>query len=260
MLGLLRLGKIVRFIPYPVVGGFLAGTGWLLVRGSLSALTGGTLSFHAIGALFTAAVLIKWIPGLCFGLLITLVVRRYHHPLLVPGLLALGVVVFYAILGASGLSVEEAGSRGFLVGPFPGGDLWPVVRRADLALIEWDLLRESAGTMIALTVLAGISILLNASRLEIATELEIDLDRELRATGFANLIAGTAGVTVGYLSLGESTLNDKVGARTRAPGILAALLCLLALVAGQSLLAYFPRPVLGAILSFLGFSILLDAI
>ena len=36
LLGVFRLGNLVRFVPYPVVGGFLAGTGWLLFKGGIS--------------------------------------------------------------------------------------------------------------------------------------------------------------------------------------------------------------------------------
>lgn len=41
-LGLFHLGNLVRFVPYPVIGGFLAGTGWLLVVGSADLVTGGS--------------------------------------------------------------------------------------------------------------------------------------------------------------------------------------------------------------------------
>ena len=40
MLGTFRLGNLARFIPYPVVGGFLAGTGWLLIKGGLRVAVG----------------------------------------------------------------------------------------------------------------------------------------------------------------------------------------------------------------------------
>ena len=39
-LGFFKLGGLVRFVPYPVVGGFLAGTGWLLVQGSFGVMAG----------------------------------------------------------------------------------------------------------------------------------------------------------------------------------------------------------------------------
>ena len=40
LMGIFRLGGLIRFIPYPVIGGFLAGTGWLLVKGSFGVMAG----------------------------------------------------------------------------------------------------------------------------------------------------------------------------------------------------------------------------
>ena len=49
-LGFFRLGGLVRFVPYPVVGGFLAGTGWLLAQGSFGVMAGFPLTLQRPGA------------------------------------------------------------------------------------------------------------------------------------------------------------------------------------------------------------------
>src|SRR5918995_2559785 len=46
VLGTFRLGNLVRFIPYPVLGGFLAGTGWLLFKGGIYIASGVDLQFR----------------------------------------------------------------------------------------------------------------------------------------------------------------------------------------------------------------------
>lgn len=259
-LGMLRLGKIVRFIPYPVVGGFLAGTGWLLVQGALSVLTGENLTFDKAGLLLETDVLLHWVPAFGFGVLLTVLLRRFTHFLVLPGLIIGGIVVFYAMVVLSGIGVARAEAGGFLLGPFPGGALWPPIGLADFARVDWGVLRSNAGSMVAVMVLAGISILLNASGLELATEEEIDLDRELRSTGIANLTVGALGGVVGYISLSESILNYKIGARSRAAGLICALLNVVTLLLGSSVLSYFPKPVLGGVLLFLGFSFLVETV
>ena len=259
-LGVLRLGKIVRFIPYPVVGGFLAGTGWLLVQGALSVLTSVNLTFEKLPALTAPGAPIQWLPALAFGVGITLLLRRYNHFLLLPGVIAFGVVCFYGICWVSGISVAEAEKAGFLLGPFPSGGLWPSFTIADLDRVDWVVLKSCTGNFFAVAALSAISTLLNASGLELATEQEIDLDRELRGTGLANVITGAMGGVVGYLSLSESTLNYKIGARSRAAGLVCALCSAITLVLGGSALSYFPKPVLGGVLLFLGFSFLVETL
>jgi len=53
LLGRFRLGNLVRYMPYPVVGGFLAGVGWLLARGSIIIMTGITPNLTNLPILFT---------------------------------------------------------------------------------------------------------------------------------------------------------------------------------------------------------------
>src|SRR5215210_2883867 len=62
LIGGFKLGRFVRFIPYPVVGGFIAGTGLLLVQGALGVMIGGTPGITNLGILFTSENLIRWIP------------------------------------------------------------------------------------------------------------------------------------------------------------------------------------------------------
>ncbi|MEO7327349.1 MAG: SulP family inorganic anion transporter, partial [Minicystis sp.] len=259
-LGVFGLGKIVRFVPYPVIGGILAGTGWLLVRGALVTLTGLPLRLGTVTGLFVSSALIRWLPALLFGAAMTAIVQRFRQAWLVPVLIVAGPVLFYAALGASGHSVEDAGAHGFLLGPFPAGVPWPALTPDAIHHVRWNLLFQNAGMMGALVLLTGISLLLKASSLELATDRDIELDAELRATGLANLVTGVLGVPLGHLSLGASTLGHELRARTRVPGVIAGVLCLVAFFFGQRVLAYFPRPVLGGMLFYLGFSLLFETV
>ncbi len=83
LMGHFNLGRLVRFIPYPVIGGFLAGAGWLLVVGSI-----GVMTDTAFGsALFQPDALARWLPGLIFALALLILLRRFSHFLLMPALL-----------------------------------------------------------------------------------------------------------------------------------------------------------------------------
>jgi SulP family sulfate permease len=103
-----------------------------------------------------------------------------------------------------------------------------------------------------------IGFLLNASSLELAIRQDVDLNRELQAAGFANLLSGLGGGMVGYHALSLSTLSYRIGARGRLPGLLAAAICTAPLIAGSALLAFFPVPILGGLLLFLGLDFLVD--
>ncbi|MFO0761196.1 MAG: SulP family inorganic anion transporter [Byssovorax sp.] len=264
ILGTFRLGTIVRFIPSPVVGGFLAGTGWLLVQDSLGVITGlSGFSFHLdqLPRLFEPGVPFTWLFGVAFGVLLTLMLRRQTHFLVLPGLLVGGIGLFFLLLVVLGIGVHGAMERGYLLGHLQPSALWPPVGVDDLRHhVDWTMIKSRLGDIIVCPVLGAIAVLLNATGLELATEQDIDLDHELRVGSAANAAAGLLGCIPGYLLLGESTLNYKVGARSRLPGIFASICCGLTVAVGTDTLAYFPKPVLGGLLFFLGFSFLLETV
>ncbi len=257
LLGRFRLGKLVRFIPYPVVGGFLAGTGWLLMQGSLSVMTGESVDVRHLGVLADVDPL-RWVPGAILAVALTIAMRRIKHHLTLPIILGAAFVVFYVVIAATGLGIAGAGERGLLLGPFPAGGSWPPIAPSDLAEVDFSFLPRNAGNIFACVLLAVIGALLNASGYELATEQDIDQDRELRVHGIANAVTGLAGGAPGWLMLGGSMLSFRLGARRRLAGVIVACTCVVPLVVGTGVLGYFPKPVLGALLFFLGLSFIIE--
>jgi len=67
-LGWFRLGNLIRYIPYPVIGGFLAGTGWLVASGAMKTMNGIPLKMANLGQFSQSDALLRWAPGVIFGL------------------------------------------------------------------------------------------------------------------------------------------------------------------------------------------------
>jgi SulP family sulfate permease len=99
-LGIFRIGGLVRYFPYPVVGGFLAGTGWLLLIGGFSILCGETL----LRDLFQPHLLSHWLPTLLFSVIMLLIVQQSKNNYILPGLLLVGFLLFYGIAWLSNIT------------------------------------------------------------------------------------------------------------------------------------------------------------
>jgi SulP family sulfate permease len=118
--------------------------------------------------------------------------------------------------------------------------------------------QPSSGNIAVVLILSVVGLLLNASALELAAHQDMDLNRELRVAGLANLVSGLSGGAVGYHVVDLSALCFRTGARGRLPGLVAGALCAAVLLAGAPLLAFFPRPILGGLLLFLGLGFLVE--
>jgi len=258
ILGCFKLGGLVRFVPYPVVGGFLAGTGWLLAQGSFNVMAGLPLTPANLSALLQPDQLILWIPGVLFALVLLFGVRRINHSLAVPTILIGAIVVCYLTLWATGTSLDEAMDRGLLLGGVSGQAVWKPLALANLLAADWPAILGQSGNISIILILSAVGLLLNASGIELAIRRDVELNRELRAAGFANILSGLCGGMVGYHVLSLSTLCRRIGARGRLPGLVAGAICAVMLFAGSALLAFVPKPILGGLLLFLGLDFLVE--
>jgi sulfate permease, SulP family len=251
-----KLGNFVRFIPYPVIGGFLAGIGWLLFKGGIGVMTGLSLDLSSLGGFLAPMVLLKWIPGLAFGLALYYLLRNYNHFLILPGMIMGAISIFFIVLLSFDISFSQAEANGWFLGPFPQGSLWKPISLAGLSQVRWDLVLGQSFTMGSVFIISVISLLLNTSGLELITKRDIDLNNELAVTGFSNILAAFAGSSPGYVGLSTSTLCYKLAPEKRLATIITVAICGVVLIAGASFLSWFPRSLAGAMLVFVGFGML----
>jgi SulP family sulfate permease len=257
-LGQFRLGNLIRFIPYPVIGGVLAGSGLLLTFGAISVMTGASVSLFHLLPIIQPGLWVKLLPGLLFAVFLLLALRRRKDVLIVPGTLIAAIVVFYILLGLTNTSIAKAAEQGWLLGALLSdqGRLWQPLNVSDLAQVNWLVIGHQIGSLLVIPIIGVIAILLNLTSIELATGQNVELNRDLKAAGIANLFAGLGGSMVGWHALSHSMLNYKMGARSRLVGFVLAAVCGIVLWMGGSLLLYFPKFVLGGLLLFLGLDFL----
>ena len=252
LFGHFNLGRFVRYIPYPVIGGFVAGTGWFLFAGGLSVLNDGAFS----QSLFSTDALLLWVPALVFAVAMLVAARRYANPAVMPLVVAISLVVFYLMLfvlnGGIKTGLAKALADGWLMGPLPDGDLWRPVTLEAMQHANWSNVLGNSVGMGTIFLISTISLLLNASGLEILTRSDIDLNRELKVVGCSNIAGAATGCSASYHFLSLSSLMYRMGGDSRLAGVVVALVVGATLVFGTGLLSYAPKPIVAGFLMYLG--------
>jgi len=256
--GHFRLGRWIRFIPYPVIGGFLAGTGWLLIRGSFKVMADLTLTSDKLAPFLEHDNLAHWLPGLALALIFVGVLRHFKHYLILPSMLIGVILLSHLWFYLSGMSIARAYADGWLPSRLPDDFVAGVWSSLSFHLVNWQSLAAQTGNLAALMIVAAIVILLNSASVEISSNSDVDVDTEFKSTGLANLMAAPFGGLVGCMALSRTLLNWKAGATSRMSGLICGLLCAAALLAGASYLSYVPRFILGALLLYLGLSLVIE--
>ena len=255
LLGVFKLGGLVRYLPYSVIGGFLAGTGWLLSMGGVGVMAGASVSL----ALFQPALLIRWLPGVFLALVMLVTAYRSGNPPVLLVVFALGIGLFYATAWLTKTSFADLSAQGWLLGSFPSGGMLRFPLQAGLlSNVNWPVLSTQLVNLSPVLIVSVIALLLNANGLELVIKKDIDLNRELVTAGIGNLAAGLGGGVVGYHAISRSSLNHTASGGKRLVGLLTGLLIGMTAFLGAGYLRYAPKMVLGALLVFLGLSFLHD--
>jgi len=101
-----------------------------------------------------------------------------------------------------------------------------------------------------------VGMLLNLSGLEETANAELDIDRELRVAGLANMVGGAFGGMVGFHALSATLLGRKMGGDNRMIGLVSAVVIAVVLLVGVPVLSNFPSPILGGLMLAVGLNLL----
>ena len=254
-IGRFRLANLMRFIPYPVAGGFVAGIGGAVCLAAMG-LMGADPSWGSLPGLLDPDVLWKWGPGAAYGTALFLAMRRWGNALILPVSVVLAVAGYHLALGSLGISGDAARAAGLLLSSTAEGSLWPALHPADLAQVQWAQMVAQVPHMLSLMMVALICVVMNFAGLELAANQELDWDREFRVTGAASVVAGLGGGTVATLVVPASLRSKLLGAATRLTGVVAALVVGGGLFLGDGILEFVPAPLVGGILVFAGLGML----
>ena len=256
-LGLARAGGAIRFVPYPVVGGFLGATGWLMVNGAARVVADKGLSVSTIGTFLDPSVMAKLAATAAIALALYFGLRRRgDSPYVLPGILLAGIGAAYLAFTLYGMTLSEARGEGWMFkAPAAGGLTWTWDLN-DLRIFPWRALSGHVGDLLAVMFVTAITMLLNTTGIEFVTRRKADLQRDLKTLGVANLAGAALGGYVSCIFLSRTTLNYAACGRGRLSGLVVAIVSGFVLTANPGFLAYVPKFVLGGLLLYLGFNLI----
>lgn len=255
-IGHLRLADLFRVVPYPLTGGFFAGTGWVIALAAFSMMSGTALDWQNLPRFLDSEMMWKWAPGAAYGLALVVVLRRFGSVTTLLWSIVLVTGVCHLVLLALDISPEEARAAGLLVSGIPEGVLWPPFGPDDFAHVEWRVVAEHLPSVFVVAMVALVGLIMNANAIEVATGVDIDLDREFRVAGYSGVAAGAGGSSPGYMTFVLSLASRKMGAATPWTGFFTALWLGLTLVLGGTALEFLPNAVIGGIVLFVGVDLL----
>jgi len=218
-LGLLNVGRFIRFIPYSVVLGFVNSLAILIFMAQLPFLIGASPAVYLLVA--ASLAIIVFLPRLTTAV--------------PPALFAIVATTAAAI--ALNLDVLTVGGMGEITRALPAFHLPAVPLTLDTL---WIILPYSA----TLVIVGIIESLLTASIIDEMTETQSDKGREVKGQGIANCVAGVFGGMAGCAMIGQSVINIRSGGSGRLSTLVAGLFLIFLIIVLGDVVARIPMAAL----------------
>ena len=246
-LGMARLGAYIRYVPYPVISGFMTGIGVIIILQQLFPLLGvvppASDPLSIVRQLYLIGGNVRW-PAVVLS--VATVAMVYVFPRLtkvVPASLV-ALVTLTAVSFALKFDVP-------VIGEIPSG--FPKV-----LLPSFDLRAVPAMVVPAfeLALLGAIDSLLTSLVADNVTRSQHDSNRELVGQGVGNMVAGLLGGLPGAGATMRTVVNVNAGGKTRLSGVVHGLFLVAVLLGLSGLVQYVPRAVLAGLLVTVGIAII----
>lgn len=240
--GLLKLGRVVGYIPWPVIEGFTLGIAVVIFLQQVPAAVG-VAPAASESALLTAIAsvgLAQW-PAVGWSLgavvvtaAIMVLVPRIHRQL--PGSI-IAIIVVSLIAAWAGLPLERI------------GELPSRLPAPSVPVFDWAIVSTLIGPIFAVAALAAIESLLSARvAASLADTGTYDADRELVGQGLASVAAGFFGGMPATGAIARTAVNVRAGARTRGAAIVHALVLLGVVYLAATVVSQIPLAALSGVL------------
>ncbi|MBK9199294.1 SulP family inorganic anion transporter [Candidatus Skiveiella danica] len=257
-LGLIGLGGLIKYIPYPVVSGYLTGVGLIIIGSQIPRLLGApdtlgwwevlrgpaTWDWRALAIGLTTALVAtgaqrvtKKVPGIILGIL--------------AGLLAYGLFALFdpslRVLPGNSLVIGSLAIAG------DGFLSLLVTRWSGISHLGVDLIAGMLGVALTLAALLSIDTLKTCVVLDQLTRCRHEPNRELVGQGIANMVSNALGGLSGAGQMGATLVGLNSGSESRMAGVMAGVFALAAALLFSAFFAWIPVSTLAGILVVIGF-------
>ncbi|MGN8246040.1 SulP family inorganic anion transporter [Cellulomonas soli] len=243
--GIARLGRVVTYIPWPVVEGFTLGIATIIFLQQVPAAVGvtepvgGNPLVTAVRSLTDAGSTVGWTLGIVAAVVLIMLAFARWAPQVPGSLVAVAVVT---------IGAELLGAPVARIGALPASLPAPALPGLSIGL-----LRELSSPAVAVAALAAIESLLSA---RVAASMpgvpdearRYDPDRELVGQGLASLAAGAFGGMPATGAIARTAVNVRAGARTRLAAVVHAVVILAVIYLATGPVSTIPLAALAGVL------------
>ena len=246
LMGLSQVGQYIKYMPYPVISGFMSGIGAIIIILQIFPFFGMESPKHILDVFAELGTIAGSINMQAVGLALATLAIIYLFPRITKAIPSplVALIVLTVVSSVMGLNVS-------VIGAIPEG-------LPDLHLdhIHWDHPMTIILPALTLAALGAIDSLLTSVVADNMTKTKHGSNKELIGQGLGNMAAGLIGGIPGAGATMRTVVNINAGGTTALSGVVHGLVLLIILLGAGTYAAMIPLPVLAGILVSVGIGII----
>jgi len=249
LLGLFKIGQYIRYMPYPVVSGFMSGIGVIIIVLQIFPFLGHSSPKKILDIFSQLPSIVNDINMASVGLAFATIVTIYIFPRitkLIPSALV-ALIALTVVSTLMGLDVK-------IIGDIPEG--LPALQIDSLAGVDWGSPMLLIIPALTLAALGTIDSLLTSIVADNMTKTHHNSNKELIGQGIGNIGAALIGGIPGAGATMRTVVNINSGGKTRLSGVIHGIALLIVLLGAGAYAKLIPLPVLAGILITVGIGII----
>jgi SulP family sulfate permease len=258
VVGHFRLTRLLELMPYPVICGFMAGIGWLLLEAGVGVVIDAPISEFR-EAMRNPETVSKLLIFIAAAMSLLAAITRLRRAWALPVASLLLVVVFYVVVMVKGLSMQELVAGGWLFDiPVDTGGALTLLQGLSFSQVDTGFVISMLPQILTIAFLALLTQSMSLSALMAAGNQDLDTSSEIEDMGAGNLLCAAIASPPGSTDVVASTLYEEFGASSRWMPLITSGVCVVMAVFGSAIIPWMPKLLVGATVFLFAYQLFLE--
>lgn len=245
--GRFRAARVLELLPFPVICGFMAGVGWLLVNAAVMVTADVPISMELPAQLAEDNRLVRLGAALGCGAFLVVFMGLVRRAWALPVAALLVFIGFYAVAKVLGADRDTLLAGGWLFNiASDGTGVFTTLAALSFRDVDYLFILGALPELLTIVFLALLSASMSLTALSTAQRKDVNASVEIENQGVGNLLCAAVGCPPGYTDVAGSSVYAQFGASSRWVPLVSGLVCLMVAAFGGLLIGYLPKVLVGA--------------
>ena len=259
VVGQFQLTRLLELLPYPVICGFMAGIGWLLLQAGVGIAVDVPVSRELLEVLQDESKLLKLALYVGAGAVLMIGVTRINKVWVLPVASVIILIGFHGVVAAMGHSRPELVAQGWLFDiPLESASALGYLDDLSISDIDTQFFVSVMPQILTIAFLALLSASMSLSALMASGYQHLNTSDEMKNIAGGNVLSAMVCCPPGFTDVTASTLYERFGASSRWMPIVSAVVLLGVAAIGGWLIAFMPKLLVGATVFLFAFQMLYE--